>query len=42
MKFNEFNNVFQTEQQCLEYIAMLKETKCIRCYSSTLDLVQNL
>ncbi|WP_342254669.1 IS1595 family transposase [Spiroplasma endosymbiont of Zeiraphera isertana] len=37
MKFNEFNNVFQTEQQCLEYIAMLKETKCIRCYSSTLN-----
>ncbi|BDT03270.1 hypothetical protein [Spiroplasma ixodetis] len=31
MKLNEFNNAFQTEKQCLAYIANLKENKCIRC-----------
>ncbi|WP_339040713.1 hypothetical protein [Spiroplasma endosymbiont of Apeira syringaria] len=33
MKLNEFNNAFQTEQQCLAYIANLKENKCIRCFN---------
>ncbi|WP_339041434.1 hypothetical protein [Spiroplasma endosymbiont of Apeira syringaria] len=33
MKLNEFNNAFQNEQQCLAYIANLKENKCIRCFS---------
>ncbi|BDT02922.1 hypothetical protein [Spiroplasma ixodetis] len=36
MKLNEFNNAFQTEQQCLAYIANLKENKCIRCFSFNL------
>ncbi len=37
MKLNEFNNAFQTEQQCLAYIANLKENKCIRCFSFNLN-----
>ncbi|WP_339042912.1 IS1595 family transposase [Spiroplasma endosymbiont of Apeira syringaria] len=37
MKMNEFNNAFQTEQQCLAYIANLKENKCIRCFSFNLN-----
>ncbi|WP_342261595.1 IS1595 family transposase [Spiroplasma endosymbiont of Notiophilus biguttatus] len=37
MKLNEFNNAFQTEQQCLAYIANLKENKCIRCSSFNLN-----
>ncbi|WP_375317786.1 hypothetical protein [Spiroplasma endosymbiont of Virgichneumon dumeticola] len=28
MKLNEFNNTFQTEKQCLAYIASLKQSKC--------------
>ncbi len=36
MKLNEFNNAFQTEQQCLAYIANLKENKCIRCFNFNL------
>ncbi|WP_342261289.1 hypothetical protein [Spiroplasma endosymbiont of Notiophilus biguttatus] len=37
MKLNEFNNAFQTEQQCLAYIENLKENKCIRCSSFNLN-----
>ncbi len=37
MKLNEFNNAFQTEQQCLAYIANLKENKCIRCFNFNLN-----
>ncbi|WP_339041854.1 hypothetical protein [Spiroplasma endosymbiont of Apeira syringaria] len=37
MKLNEFNNAFQNEQQCLAYIANLKENKCIRCFSFNLN-----
>ncbi|WP_375316967.1 IS1595 family transposase [Spiroplasma endosymbiont of Virgichneumon dumeticola] len=37
MKLNEFNNTFQTEKQCLAYIASLKQSKCIRCYSFNLN-----
>ncbi|WP_342261003.1 hypothetical protein [Spiroplasma endosymbiont of Notiophilus biguttatus] len=37
MKLNEFNIAFQTEQQCLAYIANLKENKCIRCSSFNLN-----
>ncbi len=37
MKLNEFKNAFQTEQQCLAYIANLKENKCIRCFSFNLN-----
>jgi len=37
MKFNEFKNAFQTEQQCLEYIGNLKDIKCMRCFSSALN-----
>ncbi len=37
MKLNEFNNTFQTEQDCLKYIVSLKENKCIRCYWTNLN-----
>ncbi|WP_375317972.1 IS1595 family transposase [Spiroplasma endosymbiont of Virgichneumon dumeticola] len=37
MKLNEFNNTFQTEKQCLAYIASLKQSKCIRCSSFNLN-----
>lgn len=37
MKLNEFNNAFQTEKQCLAYIASLKQSKCIRCSSFNLN-----
>ncbi|WP_342261622.1 hypothetical protein [Spiroplasma endosymbiont of Notiophilus biguttatus] len=37
MKLNEYNNDFQNEQQCLAYIANLKENKCIRCSSFNLN-----
>ncbi|WP_375317356.1 hypothetical protein [Spiroplasma endosymbiont of Virgichneumon dumeticola] len=37
MKLNEFNNTFQTEKQCLTYIASLKQSKCIRCSSFNLN-----
>ncbi|WP_281748190.1 hypothetical protein [Spiroplasma ixodetis] len=30
MKLNKFNNTFQTEKQCLAYIASLKQIKCGR------------
>ncbi|WP_286641025.1 hypothetical protein [Spiroplasma ixodetis] len=30
MKLNEFNNAFQTEQDCLKYIASLKK-KNVSC-----------
>ncbi|WP_339048833.1 IS1595 family transposase [Spiroplasma endosymbiont of Colias croceus] len=33
MKLNDFNNTFQSEKQCLAYIASLKQSKCIRCSS---------
>ncbi|BDT04410.1 hypothetical protein SHM_20560 [Spiroplasma ixodetis] len=29
MTLNEFNNAFQTEQQCLAYIANLKKTNVL-------------
>lgn len=38
MKLNEFNNTFQTEQDCLKYIAKLKGTKCIRCSWTSLNI----
>ncbi|WP_339040711.1 hypothetical protein [Spiroplasma endosymbiont of Apeira syringaria] len=41
MKLNEFKNAFQTEQQCLAYIANLKENKCIRCFSFNLNTSWN-
>ncbi|BDT02561.1 IS1595 family transposase [Spiroplasma ixodetis] len=37
MKLNEFNNTFQTEKQCLAYIASLKQIKCSRCSSFNLN-----
>ena len=37
MKLNEFNRIFQTETDCLKYIAKLKGMKCIRCVSSSLN-----
>ncbi|WP_375317358.1 hypothetical protein [Spiroplasma endosymbiont of Virgichneumon dumeticola] len=37
MKLNEFNNTFQTEKQCLAYIASLKQSKCTRCFSFNLN-----
>lgn len=37
MKLNELKNFFQTEQQCLAYIASLKERKCIRCSNFNLN-----
>lgn len=38
MNLNEFKCVFQTENDCLKYIAKLKGTKCIRCDSSSLNV----
>ncbi|WP_286641637.1 hypothetical protein [Spiroplasma ixodetis] len=41
MKLNEFNNAFQTEQDCLKYIASLKKNKCIMCsWTSLCKVVQ--
>ncbi|WP_286641463.1 hypothetical protein [Spiroplasma ixodetis] len=37
MKLNEFNNAFQTEQDCLKYIASLKKNKCIMCSWTSLN-----
>ncbi|WP_342253119.1 hypothetical protein [Spiroplasma endosymbiont of Zeiraphera isertana] len=37
MKLNEFNNIFQTEKDCLKYIASLKENKCMRCSWTNLN-----
>ncbi|WJG69412.1 transposase, Sixod1 group, IS1595 family [Spiroplasma ixodetis Y32] len=37
MKLNEFNNAFQTEQDCLKYIASLKKNKCIMCSWTNLN-----
>ncbi len=37
MNGNEFNSIFQTENDCLKYIAKLKIMKCIRCASSSLN-----
>lgn len=37
MKINEFNYTFQTEQDCLKYVASLKENKCIRCSNFSLN-----
>ncbi len=37
MHWNEFNSIFQTENDCLKYIAKLKIMKCIRCASSSLN-----
>ena len=37
MKLNELNSIFQTEKNCLKYIAKLKGMKCIRCVSSNLN-----
>ncbi|WP_286640754.1 hypothetical protein [Spiroplasma ixodetis] len=37
MKLNEFNNAFQTEQDCLKYIASFKKNKCIMCSWTSLN-----
>lgn len=37
MNWNEFNRIFQTEKDCLKYIANFKRIKCIRCTSTCLN-----